>query len=295
VDPRALAATGWSANEYWLFSNWFYLDEGIFNLRSVSALRDFVRQEKPLPPSLEEGTVVALTAYRDPFAALAAALILALAWSRGRWALPLVLAAAGFVAGTFLMDTYWEFPLHVGLPFVAAAAMSLLAIPVPGAKAGSTVAVAVLAAAVVGLGIARLHRVVRENRNHGETYAQIVANFDALPPGSVLLLEGAVLRLDWSDPFHPPQSGQAMIRTGMGIYSPIFYENLGSLGLHSAGEVIPFLASSGRGYVVAHPEAIPHLVEFAREAYSRDIGAKLVAKLESGANIYRILPHAQTP
>jgi hypothetical protein len=111
---------------------------------------------------------------------------------------------------------------------------------------------------------------------------------DDLPPNSVLLLEGGVIQLDWSDPFHPPRLPQSMIRTGMGIFSPLFYENLGLLGIQRASEVLPFLARSGRGYLVAHSDSVPHLIRFAREAYGIEIDAVLVEGMESGANVYRI-------
>jgi hypothetical protein len=295
VDPRALAATGWTANDYWLFSNWFYLDEGRFNVRSVGALRAFVHDEAPLPPSLPMGLSLAWRDYRFDYAVLALALALSVLWRRGRRPGWLVLAAAVFVAGTVMMETYWEFPLHIGIPLVVAASAAVLAVPFPkgtGPDSGLRPGVALLAAAVAFLGLSSFVRNRRENTAHNGAFSQTIERIERLPPGSVLLLEGGAIRLDWSDPFHPPEPRQSLIRTGMGIYSPLFYENLNAMGLRRASEVLPFLAASGRGYLVAHDDSVPHLVQFAREAYGIGIAAVPVDTLESGARIYRITPNA---
>ena len=295
VDPRALSATGWTPNDYWLFSNWFYLDETRFNARSVGALRAFVRDEKPLPPSVGAGLGAAWRDYRGAYGLLALTLALSLLWRRGRGSAGAALAAGGFAAGTVLMETYWQFPAHVGVPFVAAACAGLLAVPPPrgaGLDSGFGPLVAALAAAVAFIGLDQFAGSLRENAAHNGAFARMMERFDALPPGAVLLLEGGVIQLDWSDPFHPPAPRRSMIRTGMGIYSPLFYEGLGSLGLRRASEVLPFLAGSGRGYLVAHAGSVPHLILFAREAYGLDVSADLVEGLDSGANVYRITPHA---
>jgi hypothetical protein len=295
VDPRALSATGWTANDYWLFSNWFYLDEGRFNVRSVGALRAFVHDEAPLPPSLPTGLALAWRDYRFDYAVLGVALALSVLWRRGRRPGPLVLAAGAFVAGTVMMETYWEFPLHVGIPFIVAASAAVLAVPLPkgaGPVSGLRPGVALLAAVVAFLGLASFVRDRRENAAHNVAFSRTIERIESLPPGSVLLLEGGALRLDWSDPFHPPEPRQSLIRTGMGIYSPLFYENLNTIGLRRASEVLPFLAGSGRGYLVAHDDSVPHLVQFAREAYGIGIAAVPVDTLESGARIYRITPDA---
>jgi hypothetical protein len=291
VDPRALSATGWTANDYWLFSNWFYLDEGRFNVRSVAALRDFVKETDPLPPSLSAGLGLAWRDYRGAYATLALALALAVLWKRGLGAVPIAAAAGCFLAGTVLMETYWQFPLHVGTPFLVVATAALLAVPFPkvaGAGAPLGAAAAVLALLVAFLGLLQLARVRDENRVRNHAFSRIMEHIERLPPGSVLLLEGGVIQLDWSDPFHPPEPRQSLIRTGMGIYSPLFYENLGPLGISKASDVLPFLATSGRGYLVAHGDSVPHLVRFAREAYGMDVDTAIADSLESGANIYRI-------
>lgn len=295
IDPNVLAATGWTQNDYWLFSNWFYLDEGKFNARSVGILRRFEREENPVSPSLGRGIGMLRSLLATDFGLASAAVALAMFWRSRVDALRVLLAFAAVCAGALLMATYWRFPQRIGIPFLALAAIGGIVSPLPLARRSRYLAGLVTMGAVslvIGLSFGRMGLIGRENVTHKREFQGIVARLAALPSNSVLLVGGSVISLNYSDPLRPLSLPQAQIRTGMSIFSPAFYSGLHQLGIGDASGIIPFLVSSGRGYLVAWEMAAPHIVRFARETYGLDVTLVLVDTLETGPKIYRIEPTA---
>jgi hypothetical protein len=205
-----------------------------------------------------------------------------------RWA---AFALVATVFGALLVEAYWYLPDHIALPIIAEAALGFVCIALPLPSRSRLlewvgVGIVVLVVACLGVTTARRYRV--ENAERNGAFARSLERLDALPADSVILFEGGTLQMDWADPIRPWALKPHQVRTGMSIFSPVFYAALHQVGLKRASELIPFLASSGRGYVVANAGAMPHLARFAREAYGLELEASPLGTLESGAQIFRL-------
>jgi hypothetical protein len=291
VDPKLLTAAGWSENDYWLFGQWFYLDEGRFNIRSVSVLREFAREGSPARPPLMPGLGVLWAEYSSSISLMLAVSVLPFLWrglGAARW------ATFALVVTTFdalLLEAYWYFPDHIALPVIAEAALGFvcIALPLPSrSKFFEWVGVGIVVLVVACLAVTTARRYRVENAERNGAFARSLERLGALPADSVILFEGGALHMDWADPIRPWELKPHQIRTGMSIFSPVFYAALDQVGLKRASDLIPFLASSGRGYVVAGAGAMPHLALFAREAYGLELEATTLGTLESGPQIFKL-------
>jgi hypothetical protein len=291
VDPKLLTAAGWSENDYWLFAQWFYLDEDRFNVRTVSVLRKFVREGSPALPPLMPGLGVLWGEFASSISLMLAVSVLPFLWKGLGTAIWAAFALVATAFGALLLEAYWYFPDHIALPVIAEAALGFvcIALPLPSRSRFFEwvgVGIVVLVVACLAVTAARRHRV--ENAERNGAFARTLERLDALPADSVILFGGGTLQMDWADPIRPWGLKPHQVRTGMSIFSPVFYAALHQVGLKRASELIPFLASSGRGYVVASAGAMPHLARFAREAYGLELEASPLGTLESGAQIFRL-------
>jgi hypothetical protein len=291
VDPKLLTATGWSENDYWLFDRWFYLDEDRFNVRSVSVLREFAREGSPARPPLMHGLGVLWAEYARSISLMLAVSVLPFLWKGLRAAGWAAFALVATAFGAVLVEAYWYLPDHIALPVIAEAALGFvcIALPLPNrSRLFDWVGVGIVVLVVAGLGVTAARRCRVENAERNGAFAGTLERLDALPADSVILFEGGTLQMDWADPFRPWGLKPHPVRTGMSVFSPVFYAALHQVGLGRASELIPFLARSGRGYVVARADAMPHLARFAREAYGLDLEASPLGTLESGAQLFRL-------
>jgi hypothetical protein len=291
VDSKALAATGWSDNDYWLFERWFYLSEERFNIARIAALKDFVRGGRTIYPELSDSIRLLYSDFSGNISALVAIAALPLIFKRPWSMCWAALALTASIMGALLLQRYWYFPSHIALPLLTLTAFGLLCVSLPVPRVPGLVewiGVAVLVLFVSYHCIANTIQIISENRDRNGAFRRTLDQLNALPSNSIVLFEGGTLKMDWSDPMRPWSLRPHQIRTGMSIFSPVFYRSLQPLGIHKASELIPFLAKSGRGYVVVNIDTMPHLIKFAREAFGLSIKAVSRGELDSGAQVFML-------
>lgn len=291
IEPKVLAATGWSANDYWMFSRWFYLDEDRFDVVRLDALSQFIRNGSLVDPSLLRSLRALWADYWKRIVVVLALSTLAFRWNKLN-----ELAAVGVtlfvLAGAALsLKNYWDFPDRVALPLLAVAALGFLCMSPPRqTRLGipKWLGLSAVVALVSYLCVDATLQFRRENLERNADFLKTLEQLNRLPADSVILFEGGVFEMDWSDPLRLWSLTPRQIRTGMSIFSPVFYESLRGIGIKSARQLFPFLAESGRGYVVIRRDTLPHLVEFVRATYGFNLLAVDMGGLQSGALIYKV-------
>jgi len=186
ADPEVRAALGWSEADYWMFRDWFYLDEDRYSTETLQLLIDEVgTPPRGLRPVFD------LMAGVVPFTrlmVLGSLVVAAWAVSGRRGRLTLAAATGWFVAVVVALSLFARLPGRVSLPILAFLGMLYLIRPAAAFPEeyrppprwlgwGALGLVLAVAAAALGIGV---HRAVADSGPHNRKSDSIYALLDEL-------------------------------------------------------------------------------------------------------------------
>lgn len=315
VDKRNilnfLSGVGWSRNDFWLFTDYSFLDPTIYSAAKLQYLADHV-----------SGTLPSLSsAFREPYNfqrdlqgsdSIPYVLIMAATWSLAllhrhlRKAVP-ALAALLASASTLCLYLVWSarVPLHVWVSFLATT--SVFGIYVVGFYTGvaeptsrteeENVGLSRLAAAIVlvmacASVVTALYRASLMTRNNVEKqviYHEIVADLDALQaqgkiaPNALILSPNVGIPMEWSDPLIVDLPGPRYFQVQWLAFSPLYDEVLRD---HGAQSLPTDLYRKGNLYLMTPPALMPAVVQFMKEHRGVTVYAKRVYSLGDQLGVF---------
>jgi hypothetical protein len=292
-DSIALSQIGWTQNDFWIFSHWLYVNEIKFNKHSLQRLENLIQQH-PVSESMGKAALKFLGQYWFATLLLIIITLALLALSGSEICLPIILSLAWSISVALALAFVWQFPPRVGLPFISGMALALVMSPLLGRvlPAYHLLFPSFLVGIVVCCASRPMLRNSRENLHRERLFREEVRVLGKLPPDAIVLVEGGVMEFDWSDPLTSVSISPSVIQTGMGIYSPLFYQVINRLGMAKAQEIVPKLQK--HGYLLSYPETAARFSVFAFEDFGIRIKTIPVKSLGTGAELYEIVEGASS-
>lgn len=306
-----LSAVGWSRNDFWLFTDYFFLDPTIYSAAKLQYLADHV-----------SGTLPSLSsAFREPYSfqrdfqssdTIPYVLIMAATWSlallqrRLRKAVP-ALAALLASASTLCLYLVWSarVPLHVWFSFLAttsvfglyivsfyAGAAELTSRTEQGNVRPSRLAAAivlVMACASVVTALYRASLMTQDNTEKRAIYHKIVADLDALQaqgkiaPNALILSPNVGIPAEWSNPLIVDLPGPRYFQVQWLAFSPLYDEVLRD---HGAQSLPTDLYRKGNIYLMTPPALMPAVVQFMKEHSGVTVYAERVYSLGDQLGVF---------
>ena len=246
-NPAVLSATGWSETDYDNLLSWFFIDERLYNVRSMTA---FFATARPATLSTYSrqyliGRMQHLaTVYWYYWTLMLGALLFAVSMKSDdrlqRWIF--VFGPLYVFFFIFVMDAFLRYPERVARPsigaFVLAYVFSIIELkkerdtgelPIP--KALLTISIAAIAT-----GIFFVDKVAHDERTYWAnaqiTYERVLEHLNEKYQGySILIQPGGGLWTQFQSPLAPYTTEFRPIEIGWQTFSPLFYDQIQELGV----------------------------------------------------------------
>lgn len=260
--PDVLKAAGWTADQFWRFTNRFYFTDRWFTPEQLHRLHDTGGAPKPVWSVLPTHVRDAQDAAGYGAAVLAAIALAAVALAmlgliRRRAAVVAALHAAWLLAVAIALQRWMHFPDRIAVPMAASAACAALvaaragivgpawAAAVPWRRPGPALVLAAAAALVLVAG--KRAEAFRTVRTDLPPCAALEDRIEARHPALVVsYLDPSCHR----DPLRARPRSYPSVTLTWPIFSRPFYRGLARLGVFDPVELVPALATHPDAYVL---------------------------------------------
>lgn len=280
-NPAVLQATGWTQQDYDNLLEWFFVDEDLYNVRSMEAFYASAKQPSltALPPRyfLDELQYLVVD-YGGYWVLLAGLLVLGLALAAEdglrRWlALFMPIYVFLFIYG---MAALLRYPGRVAEPSLTAFALaylfSVLELRRTVRKEGAVrdLRLEWAAVALASCGLAWVVHQAYERRvqylNAEFKYAQILDHLNTQYVGDYILIQpGRGMATQFQSPLEPVRMAFHPIEVGWQTFSPLFYDQIQALGVNKGSEMPAALVNNGNAFVMAHADWVDRVVGYLRD------------------------------
>jgi len=300
-DTSLLSSIGWTRIDAVHIFNWNYLDERKDTIQALQTLLDKAPPRDISPGDFIQGVRAQFVIDPSPLLLLGAALISLLSLWRQRWLGVVSLAAplycivfTTFMTQFFLYSDRTELPLVMGCGFMSLLVCYRVATPDRQEPDKPSIAVALLSALLVCSGAYSTLSAAAADRSHivqgmGEAQ-QKLATLNGSYAGRVLLLQPGIgsRQITNSDPLETPTVRYQPIDLGWSTFSPLFYSQIGKLGIHHGYELVDALVDNPNAYLVGTAGWCYNLLDYVDAARRPRIQTVEILKFADGSSLYQL-------
>jgi len=305
-NPAVLSATGWSKADYSNLEEWFFIDENLYNVRSMTAFYATAKRStmSAYPASYFLGYLNLMAVDYWYYWLLAAGVLIFAVSMRSddrvqRW---IFLFAPVFVFGfIYIMAALLRYPTRVAEPsisvFLLAYVFSIvelkrsqdsdvLPIPLPLLALSMTIIAASLYFVVQKSYSGRAELLQAEI-----AYDQRLEYLNSKYPGYYILLQpGRGLATQFESPLRNFSTDFHLIDAGWATFSPLFYDQIAGLGIHKGYELPSAMLNNEHALILARADWADRVVDYLHE-HAQTPGARLVLveQLNQKLGLYRLV------
>lgn len=305
-NPAVLSATGWSETDYDNLLSWFFIDERLYNVRSMTAFFATARPATLSTYSMQYliGRMEHLaTVYWYYWTLLLGALLFAVSMKSDdrlqRWIC--VFGPLYVFFFIFVMDAFLRYPERVARPsigaFVLAYVFSIIELkkdrdtgelPIP--KALLTISIAAIAT-----GMFFVVKVAHDERTYWANaqiaYERVLEHLNEKYRGySILIQPGGGLWTQFQSPLEAYTTEFHPIEIGWQTFSPLFYDQIHELGVDKGYEMPSAMVNNANALILSRLAWSDRVVDYLHDREHMPAARKvLVEQLDHNLYLYRLV------
>lgn len=305
-DPKLLATVGWTREDAVHIFNWNFLDERADTLERMQKIYESAPPEA-VPLSAFLGAMESRLAVSPTslllFSTLPLCFLIAI---RRRWpatigalAILYCIALSSFMSFHFAFSDRTEIPLVTGSCFLMLLVLGKIA-TAEGHDKPILPALVLLTAVLGGWSIYPMVRDEAGMQAHlaemRETAEKKLAMLNNGYAGRVLLLQPGIgsRQITNSNPLETPTVRYQPIDLGWSTFSPLFYSQIGKLGIQHGYELVDALVDNPNAYLVGTAGWCYNLLDYVDPARRPHIQTVEILKLPDGSSLYQLRENIRT-
>ncbi|MCA8944181.1 MAG: hypothetical protein KDB80_16570 [Planctomycetes bacterium] len=275
LNNRALfKANHWSGNEYRLFTTFFFFDEDVWNIETISRIFE-MSVDVPLRGGAAEKLHERFHQFTWFLPVVLAGLLLR---PRRRRAVVEVVGYLVYVGAlSFVMEWLLRFPERVGDSMLTLTGIGLAWVLFVHESESRWRELRIrhltrwmfgTCLAVATIGWATLDAAAIDYTSKRSTQFHVMESwFDEWFPGRHVLAQPAILLSADQDPLRVYDEKFQLVPTGWQTFSPRFYAHLRKIGLERGSQLLPFAIDNSEFFLVFMQPLVPQIVDFVKRQY----------------------------